>query len=117
MNPKIVSLFGADGWSSIEFQARRALKKQPFSQWLHGFYSSHARPFPIKVETLHRLCGSQNKQLAGFRRELAEALKRLAEVTGWTWEIDEANLVHVVKTGTPSQERHLLKLKRPKLSM
>ena len=61
----------------------------------------------MKVETLHRLCGSENKQLAGFRRELAEALERLAEVTGWTWEIDDGDLVHVAKTGTASQERHL----------
>ena len=28
------------------------------AQWLHGFYASHAKPFPIKIETLHRLCGS-----------------------------------------------------------
>ncbi len=108
MNPKIVSLFGTDGWSSIEFEARRALKKQPLSQWLHGFYSSHARPFPMKVETLHRLCGSENKQLAGFRRELTEALGKLVEVTGWTWEIDDSDLVHIAKTGTDSQQRHLI---------
>jgi len=25
------------------------------AQWLHGFYASHAKPFPIKIETLHRL--------------------------------------------------------------
>jgi len=108
MNPKIVSLFGTDGWSSIEFEARRALKKQPLSQWLHGFYSSHARPFPMKVETLHRLCGSENKQMAGFRRELVDALKRLTEVTGWSSKIDDGDLVHITKKGTESQNRHLL---------
>ena len=112
MNPKIVSLFGHDGWSSIESEARRALKKQPLSQWLHGFYSSHARPFPMKVETLHRLCGSENKQMAGFRRELTEALKRMADVTGWTCEICDSDLVQVEKTGTASQARHLLKLSK-----
>lgn len=114
MNPKIVSLFGADGWSSIEFEARRALKKQPLSQWLHGFYAGHARPFPMRVETLHRLCGSDNKQMAGFKRELVQALDRLAEVTGWTWGIDDNDLVHVAKVGTNSQKRHLIK--RLKLS-
>lgn len=114
MNPKIVSLFGVDGWSSIEFDARRALKKQPLAQWLHGFYASHARPFPMCVETLHRLCGSENKQLAGFRRELRQALDLLTEVTGWTCEIDDGDLVHVAKTGTASQQRHLKK--RLKLS-
>ena len=108
MNPKIVSLFGTDGWSSIEFKARRALKKQPLSQWLHGFYSSHAKPFPMRVETLHRLCGSENKQLAGFRRELVDALKRLTDVTGWSSKIDDGDLVHITKKGTESQNRHLL---------
>ena len=109
MNPKIVSLFGADGWSSIEFEARRALKRQPLSQWLHGFYSSHARPFPMKVETLHRLCGSEAKLLKHFRAELREALDRLSEVTGWTHEIDDNDLVHVAKIGTDSQQRHIMK--------
>ena len=109
MNPKIVSLFGTDGWSSIEFEARRALKRQPLSQWLHGFYSSHARPFPMKVETLHRLCGSEAKLLKHFRAELRDALDRLSEVTGWTHEIGNNDLVHVVKTGTNSQQRHIMR--------
>ena len=114
MNPKIVSLFGADGWSSIEFEARRALKRQPLSQWLHGFYSSHARPFPMKVETLHRLCGSEAKLLKHFRAELRDALERMKEVTGWTWNIDDADLVQIAKTGTDSQQRHIMKrLKSP----
>ena len=112
MNPKIVALFGADGWSSVELEARRALKKQPLSQWLHGFYTSHARPYPMKVETLHRLCGSENKELKGFRRELGQALERLAEATGWTWDIDDGDLVHVMKAGTDSQKRHLAKRKK-----
>ena len=115
MNPKIVSLFGSDGWSSIEFEARRALKSQPLSQWLHGFYSSHARPFPMKVETLHRLCGSEAQQRWHFRADLRDAFARLAEGTGWTWESDDSDLAHVAKTGTDSQQRHIMKrLKSPK---
>lgn len=110
INPDVVKLYGTDGWSSIEFEQRRALKKQPLSQWLHGFYASHAKPFPYKVETLHNLCGSENKQLAGFRRELFEALTRLAEVTAWKWEIGGDDLVYVAKKGTSSQCRHLRKL-------
>lgn len=108
MNPKIVSLFGADGWSGIEFEARRALKKQPLSQWLHGFYSSHARPYPMKVVTLHRLCGSNNKSMTGYRQELRQALAKLADVTGWRWDIDDTDLLHINKIGTDSQQRHIL---------
>lgn len=110
INPKIVSLFGIDGWSSIEFEARRALKGQPLAQWLQGFYSTHARPFPMKVETLHRLCGSANTAINSFRQELREAFVRLKRVTGWIGEIDDADLVHVSKTGTASQQRHVRKL-------
>lgn len=110
INPDIVKLYGTDGWTSIEFQERRALKKQPLAQWLHGFYSTHARPYPFKVETLHKLCGSENSQLAGFRRDLSDALKKLEVATGWTCNINENDLVNVAKTPTASQGRHLLKL-------
>ena len=110
MNPAIVTLYGMDGWSSIEFAERRALKKQPLAQWLHGFYSTHARPYAFKVETLRQLCGSENTQLAGFRRDLGDALNKLEAATGWTCEIDENDLVNVAKTPTASQGRHLLKL-------
>lgn len=109
MNPDIVKLFGADGWSSIEFEARRALKRQPLAQWLHGFYSSHARPYPMRVDTLHKLCGSESKHLFSFRQELREALQKVEIATGWTWLIDADDLLHVEKIPTPSQAKHLRK--------
>lgn len=110
MNPAIVALFGTDGWSSVEFEERRALKKQPLAQWLHGFYSTHARPFAFKVATLHQLCGSENEQLAGYRRDLNEALAKLASVTGWACEIDERDLVQIIKKKRDSAHPSRLKL-------
>lgn len=107
INPAIVSLYGLDGWSQVERKQRQALKRQPLAQWLHGFYATHAQPFPLKVETLHRLSGSENKQPAGFKRELREALTRLVTATGWNYEIDGTDLVLVNKTPTNSQARHL----------
>ena len=109
MNPKIIELYGFDGWSSVEFGQRMALKKRPLAQWLHGYYSSHAKPFPVKVETLHRLCGSQNAAIKGFKQELKSALEKLEEVTHWRWEIDASDLVHLSKVPTVSQARYLLK--------
>jgi hypothetical protein len=109
MNPALASLFDADGWTGLQIEERNALKRQPLAQWLHGFYSSHARPFAFKVETLHQLCGSDNKQMFSFRQELRHALDRMAEVTGWTCEVDGDDLVHVSKTGTASQQKHLIK--------
>ena len=109
MNPKLIELYGLDGWSSVEFGQRMALKKRPLAQWLHGYYSSHAKPFPVKVETLHRLCGSQNSSLKGFKQDLKAALEKLEEVTHWVWKIDDSDLVHLSKLPTASQSRHLLK--------
>ena len=108
INPAIASLYGDYGWSQIEWSQRIELKRQPLAQWLHGFYSSHAAPYPLKVETIHRLCGSENQQAAGFRRELRGALSKLQEVTGWSWEIDDADLLHLQKTPTASQSRNLI---------
>lgn len=109
INPAIVALYGSDGWTAVEVEQRRALKRQPLAQWLHGFYSSHAAPFPLKVGTIHRLSGSEARQMKHFRAELRQALERLNEATGWTGEIDAGDLVHISKTGSASQGRHLLR--------
>lgn len=111
LNPKIAAMFGADGWTQIEWEQRQALKKQPLAQWLHGFYSTHAAPFPYKVETLHQLCGSEAKRLDHYREELRKALDALAEATGWAWEINDADLVQINKKPTGSQARHLIRKK------
>lgn len=108
INPKIIIFFGTDGWTQIEWQQRQALKGQPLAQWLHGFYSTHAAPYPYRVETLHRLCGSEAKQLYHFRAELKSALTKLAEVTELRWEIDHADLLHIKRNPSKSQKRHLV---------
>ena len=109
INPAIVSLYGSDGWSAVEFEQRKALKRQPLAQWLHGFYTTHAAPYPIKVETIHRLSGSEARQMKHFRAELREALAKLEAATGWTWEIDGADLVQISKKPSASQGRHLIR--------
>lgn len=115
INPKIAAMYGTDGWTQIEWQQRQALRKQPLAQWLHGFYSTHAAPYPYKVSTLHDLCGSENGQIAGFHRDLLDALNMLKEATAWTWEINESNLVRINKKPTGSQARHLIREKAKKI--
>ncbi len=97
VNPRVALLYGADGWTQIEWAQRQALRRQPLAQWLHGFYSTHTEPYPYKVETLRRLAGSENEHLFSFRQELRTAMLKVAEVTGWSWWIAEADLVHVAK--------------------
>lgn len=97
VNPRVALLYGADGWTQIEWAQRWALRRQPLAQWLHGFYSTHAEPYPYKVETLRRLAGSENEHLFSFRQELRSAMAKVAEVTGWSWCIVETDLLRVTK--------------------
>lgn len=113
LNPKLIALYGKNDWTQIEWTQRLALKGQPLAQWLHGFYSTHAEPHSMKVETLHRLCRSETSQMFHFRAELREALEHLEKVTGWIGAIDkESDLVNVVKQPTKSQQKHLVKKAR-----
>lgn len=106
INAKIVSLYGSDGWTAVEWQQRLSLSTQ-LARWLHGFYASHAQPYPIKVETLRRLCGSECSRLSDYRSELRSALDELHAATGWRAWIDDQDLVHIGRRPTPSQARHL----------
>jgi len=97
INPKIMALYGHDGWTGIEFEQRLSLKSQPLAQWLHGFYSTHAKPYPYKISTIKKLCGSEAKQLKHFKEQLKKAITQVSEVTGWKIWVDTNNLLHVEK--------------------
>lgn len=123
LNPRLKIIFNQDGWTQIDWSIRHALRGRPLAQWMHGFYSSHASPIPYKVETLHRLCGSEtgvgakseadwHKALLGWRvdslipsLEAVEHASRLAEQV-FTWKI-EAGLVCVTRQPSASQAKHL----------
>jgi hypothetical protein len=103
------NLFGKGMWSTLQWEQRLVLKKHPLALWLHGFYSSHAKPLPYKVETLQELSGSNIKELRYFKKALKKALDRLKELGVLTgWHIGTGDLVHVEKTPTASQARALI---------
>ncbi|MBN3470904.1 hypothetical protein G0D98_20845 [Pseudomonas savastanoi pv. phaseolicola] len=99
VNPKM-AVFFADGlWTALATNERLALKGKQLALWLHGFYSSHDKPFAYKVATLKELCGSDVGLLKTFRQTLKKSLTDLTAVTGWQCNIDpKTDLVHVVKT-------------------
>jgi hypothetical protein len=104
-----------NGYSQVDWGQRQALGNNNLSKWLHGFYASHAKPYPYKVQTLKDLCGSNSKDLRDFRRMLKAALADLVEVGLLTsWDIDERDLVSVLKVPTLSQQKHLAKKALPK---
>jgi hypothetical protein len=112
LDPRLRPLFAADQFTQIEWTVRHELNGQQLAQWLHGFYASHAKPFPMKVETLHRLCGS-GAELRRYRQTLGDALAAVAEAStahGQPFSYDiRGDLVHVQKLAIGTQRRHLTK--------
>jgi hypothetical protein len=96
LNPKLSRLYGQNHWTQVQWDERHALKR-PLSQWLHGFYSSHKEPFPIKTETLLWLCGSETKDLRRFRQSLGLALKEVQAVTDWKCWIGKDDKINVAR--------------------
>ena len=117
LNPKLCALFGADNFTQIEWAVRRDLDGKPLAQWLHGFYSSHAQPYPIKIETLLKLAGSENANPRSAKQTLCKALDAVSEACAkhgqsFSYEIRDG-VVCVEKTPSLPQRRHLAKSSKP----
>ena len=113
LDEKLRPLFAGDQFTQVEWGVRHALDGHQLAQWLHGFYASHAKPFPLKVETLHRLCGSEAGLMSDFAKKLRKALDAVAEASaahgeGFSYEI-RGDLVHIEKRASGPQRRHLAK--------
>ncbi len=77
LEPKIVALFGSVAYTQIDWEQRLGLGN--LAKWLHSFYYTHRAPLPMKVDTIHRLCGSATKDLSKFRQLLRHALGELVD--------------------------------------
>ncbi|OKY73952.1 MAG: hypothetical protein BM485_15970 [Desulfobulbaceae bacterium DB1] len=96
INPKLAFLFDS-GWTMLQWP-QRILLKTDLAKWLHGFYASHAVPYPVKTATLRHLCGSECNRLSDFRGKLRTALEELRNCGALeSWEIDQLDKVHVLK--------------------
>ena len=113
LDAKMRPLFAGDQFTQIEWAVRHALTGQPLAQWLHGFYATHAKPFPIKIETLLRLSGSENADPYSGKQKLRKALDALTDASatygeGLSYSIN-GDLVYVEQKASGSQRRHLAK--------
>lgn len=108
-NSDMLQLYGM-GHTLIDWESRQALGRNNLAKWLQGFYSSHAKPFPMKVATLRELCGSE-EVLKNFKIRLKAALNELVQVgTIKSWEIQPGDLVAVSVVPSRSQLKHLSKV-------
>ena len=96
LNPHLATLFAPHQYTLLDWEQRRQLSGQPLALWLHAFYSSHHEPYRLSVEKIRELSGSENAAMFSFRQELRDALKGLAQVTGWRCAIDANDKVIVI---------------------
>lgn len=109
-NDRMLALY-EDGYTLVDQDQRQLLGRNNLAKWLHGHYSSHAKPFPFKVQTLRDLCGSTTKRLSDFRTKLRAALAQLVKVGAIkSWKIDQkTDLVEVENVPSQTQLKHLTK--------
>lgn len=113
LDPRLRPLFDSDQFTHVEWAVRHELDGKPLAQWLHGFYASHVKPFPMKLETLLRLSGSENVCRRSAQQKLRKALDSVvtasaANEEGFSYKI-HGGLVHIEKTVRGTQRRHLHK--------
>ena len=107
VNPKLAKFYGRTQWTQIDWDQRQTLRRKPLALWLHGFYASHAKPYPLTVEYLHKLSGSQTRRLRKFKENLTQALRDLEAAGAIRGFEIQGDLVHVQTVPSRSQQRHL----------
>lgn len=95
--PPLVKLF-QENYTMLKWEQRLALP-DGLATWLHGYYSTHSRPHPIKLETIKIGAGitAQPKHLLDIVKRALEALKGCGFLVGYRIEGD---LVHVTRHTT-----------------
>ncbi len=96
LDPKLLLLFDTDQYTLLDWAIRKDLSGKPLAQWLHGYFASHAKPYPITFAKIHELCGSEDKDMPGFKRNVRKALQTITEVCAkhgkpFTVQIDDGD--------------------------
>lgn len=113
LDEKLLPLFASDQFTQVQWAVRKALGKRQLAKWLHGFYSSHKEPYPLKIDTLYKLCGSRTGNEAKFAQMLREALDAISVASSangvpFDYEIHD-RLVHI-KHATERRKRKQIEL-------
>lgn len=80
-------LFGSHNFTQLQWETRKRLS--PIGKRLMDYFGSHREPFPVKVEKLRDLCGSETAVMAKWRQLVRVALEEL-KGSGFLldWSID-----------------------------
>jgi len=88
---EMLLLFDEEFLTRVNWEIRKSLPDGIASK-LFGYWASHREPFPVKISTLQRLCGSEMSP-RHFREELKSSLRLLQEA-GFleTWKLQDDTL-------------------------
>ena len=111
MNPDVRPLFAPDQFTQVQWAVRQELGKNQLAKWLHGYYSTHAKPYPMRVEKLLHLAGSTNKSSRSSNQKARDALAAIAAASDkhgeeFAFEVQDG-MVYVDRRPSRSQRRHL----------
>jgi hypothetical protein len=95
----------------IDWDQRLALKGKDLARWVQLYMATHAKPYPVKIDTLRQLSGSRAKALRNFRAQLRLALDDLTaneDIVSWFIEMpDDLLFVNRGRAISRSQRRRL----------
>jgi hypothetical protein len=91
----IAELYGLESWTAVPHSALNAGKG--LNSWLATYYSTHSKPYPVKLESLYTISGSVCTPSV-FKSRLKQALSALskpdvpAEIRVKDYDIDKTTL-------------------------
>ena len=107
LSPGIKSLFEQSSFTMLEWEQRLRLLRNPLAQWLHSYYSTHAKPFAVTVSFLQKTSGQESARPRDFAKALRVAFGILEAELQWSVEWLSPNLVQVSRDPSDAQARHL----------
>jgi len=111
LDPELRPLYGDMAHTLIDWEQRLALKGKDLARWVQLYMATHAKPYPVKIDTLRQLSGSRAKALRNFRAQLRLALDDLIaneDIASWRIEMPEDLLfVNRGRATSRSQRRRL----------
>lgn len=97
LSARTEELWNSMGYTLLDWQQRCKLSG-PMGKALHRYFASHRDPYPIKVETIRRMMGSETSSITRFRQLLRQALDELVEIGFLTrYWIDSTDKVNVTR--------------------
>jgi TrfA protein len=111
LDPELRPLYGDMAHTLIDWDQRLALKGKDLARWVQLYMATHAKPYPVKIDTLRQLSGSRAKALRNFRAQLRLALDDLIaneDIVSWRIEMpDDLLFVNRGRAISRSQRRRL----------